>query len=345
VGKRKCVGLQQHTQLLRNGEFTALHEESELRGRLYPNNNDALTEQIQGYLNVVIRRRTEEDTPDDEVQVPDRPVRALIAPHSIDSGSVAAYAYQNLNPVTLSKISTIIVLHPHHCKIEFAKGRCLLSNAGILETPIGNLVVDDALRKEILGLSEQRFVTLKQAIDEQEHSGELQYPFIAHCLKLAHRLDEVAFLPIMVGDLKTTDEIAIGSMLRPILSRPSVLTIISTEFCHWGAQYKYQPCDPSMKIHEFITKLDRHAMECVRQQDPGALSSYILETGNTICGKHVLSLWLRAIWSSPADNVDNHDDYLAIDFVKYVQSKLCQSPADSSIGYAAAVATLKKAQG
>jgi len=322
-------------------------------GRLYSDDEDLLTEQIQGHLNEAIKNISSsvlpEDRPDDEIRVDDqsqvveRTVRALIVPHSLmadQSGSVAAYAYKHLNPITLSKIRTILILHPHHCNVQFAPGRCLLSNAGMLETPLGNLMVDDELRNEILGLSPERFYLMNQDIDEQEHSGEIQYPYLVHCLKLAHRLNDIAVLPVMVGNLKTMDEIAIGTLLRPVIGRPDVLTILSTDFCHWGSLYKYQPWDKSLPINDFIAKLDHHGMELIRLQEPGAFAAYLLETNNTICGRHALAVWLRAVWS-PGGRTGGTNSDLSIQFVKYAQSKICWSPADSSVSYAAAVVTLR----
>jgi hypothetical protein len=60
-----------------------------------------------------------------------------------------------------------------------------VSGASVLETPVGSLaVVADDLRREILGLS-HKFTVMEQGVDEREHSGETQYPYLAQTLKAA----------------------------------------------------------------------------------------------------------------------------------------------------------------
>lgn len=333
-------------------------------GRLYPDDEDALTLQLQEHLHEANQASLLTPTaPEDEKYLPsldDRPVRALMAPHSFHhceaARVVSAYAYKYLNPVSLRHVRTILVLHPHHFTVSdqpFAAGKCLLTNAVALETPLGHLTVDDHLRQEILSLSTDHFMLLSKGVDEQEHSGELQYIWIAHCLKLAFQLDTIRVLPIMMGDLKTTDEIEIGTLLARILHRPHVLTVISTEFCRWGRHHHaasaadtsrhpnkklyYQPWDPSMKPHEFIAKLDWHGLHLIRDLQAAAFASYLLETENNISGRHAIAVWLRAMAASA--NNDKDDNLLSVVCTKYAQSCACETPADASVSYAAVVAT------
>jgi len=343
-------------------------------GRLYDADHDKLSLRIQAHLNEAANYNQHEPNhknypegafPDDEVNpIPvivdtTRPIRALVAPHSFRQSRqariVTAFAYQHLNPVSLASIQTILVLHPHHfirnnskkeaAQQSFAPGVCLLSNARELETPLGNLTVDEALRQELLSLNTSnniRFQLMTREIDEQEHSGELQFIWLAHCLKLAFRLDSCRVLPVMLGDLKTSHEIEIGNLLRPIVNRPSVLTVISTEFCQWGRSYNYQPWDTSMKPHEFVAKLDWHGIRLVQNLNAGAFAAYLLETDNPISGRHALAVWMRAAAASALFNnsgEEEEDVPLSIVCTKYAQSFQCQTLNDWSVSYAAIVAT------
>jgi len=303
-------------------------------GKLYEPDEDALTLQMQTWLNDSLGNNQTSviNAPDDELQVIHRPIRMLLAPHSgSDSGHVAAYAYKYLNPVSLARIQTILLLHPHHCTVEFARSTCLLSNADVLETPVGDLTVDDPLRREILQLSPDKFMLSNQVIDETEQSAEVQFPWIAHALQLSHRTD-ITVLPMMMGDLKTTDEIEIGHLLRSIINRESVLTVISTEFCQWGARYSYTPWDTRMELDVFIRKINQDAMSMIENQDAGQFSAYLLDSDMKISGRRAISVWLRAIWHTQ----------LQIKFTKYSPSKICKTPEDYCTGYAAAVATVEE---
>ena len=67
----------------------------------------------------------------------------------------------------------------------------------VYETPLGSLKLD----KEILSKlkSTQQFRVMSRQIDEDEHSIEMQLPYLARVFQ--HRLDEVAFVPVLVGSL------------------------------------------------------------------------------------------------------------------------------------------------
>jgi hypothetical protein len=286
-------------------------------------------------------------------------LRAVICPHAgySYSGSTAAYSYRAIAeevgvsssssvgkedfPTRVSPIRTIVVLHPSHH--VYLKSTCAISNARIIETPCGVLLVNDELRNEILKINNhtanRTFQLMTQEEDEHEHSGEMQYPYLAHILSKISKT--ITVLPIMCGSLTTQDEIEYGKLLRPILNRPEVLTVISTDFCHWGRRFQYQPTSGNsrnrqqMKIHEYIAHLDRHGMDLIASQQPGEFAEYLKTTRNTICGRHAVAVWLRAMEvTSP-----NEKDDLNIQFLHYRQSSQVQSLQDSSVSYASAIVT------
>jgi predicted class III extradiol MEMO1 family dioxygenase len=121
---------------------------------------------------------------------------AMISPHAgfSFSGPTAGYAYRALadrveagksssssgddEAKVLPPLKRIIVLHPsHHVYLENAA----ISNATALETPLGNLAVDEELRASLLSEYGGKkgegglFRLMKQREDEEEHSGEMQY--------------------------------------------------------------------------------------------------------------------------------------------------------------------------
>jgi hypothetical protein len=257
--------------------------------------------------------------------------------------------------------------------------------------------VDTALRNEILRLlsvdKKHSFSVMTQEQDENEHSGEMQYPYIAHIIQQAEAilmakqtnstLQQITVTPIMCGSLSTADEIAYGTLLSEILDRPSVLSIVSTDFCHWGRRFGYQPTTTTtnhvqqlsstsgtsvtIPIYKMIEQLDRRGMDLIEAKEPGAFASYLRETNNTICGRHAVSVWLRSITTRTqnadveqlADNPKLSNEamnesiqstntfassllnHCTIRFIHYEQSSQSRTLSDSSVSYAAGIATIE----
>ena len=177
---------------------------------------------------------------------------------------------------------------------------------------------------------------MQKDVDEAEHSGEMQYPYIAKILNDSHKTESISVLPVMCGNLSTAKEAAYGKLLAPILARPEVLCVISTDFCHWGRRFRFQPTNnAAMPIHEFIQQLDHRGMQHISLQEPGAFARYLQETRNTICGRHAVQVWLHGVTTNDQDGKER----LEIEFVKYAQSSPAKSMQDSSVSYASAVAT------
>jgi AmmeMemoRadiSam system protein B len=90
---------------------------------------------------------------------------------------------------------------------------------------------------------------MSQSVDEAEHSGEMQLPYIHRLLQLAYpNQPESAYpprLPNMIGSTSPSTESALGHFLAPYIAEPSNLFIISSDFCHWGSRFGYTYYLPS----------------------------------------------------------------------------------------------------
>lgn len=216
-----------------------------------------------------------------------------------------------------------------------------------LETPLGNLKVDIDLREQLL--STGKFSTMRQGVDENEHSGEMQYPFIAKIIKdleeqnmSEHDNLEIKVLPIMVGSIKRRSEEDFGKLLAAFLSNEHIFTVISSDFCHWGDRFSYTPQptrganDAINEVYEYIEHLDRKGMDLITLQRPGAFADYLREYSNTICGRHPIAVWLNSV----VTNKESCKEILDVRFVKYAQSNKAVSTGDFSVSYASAVARL-----
>mmetsp|Transcript_46720 Transcript_46720/g.113852 ORF Transcript_46720/g.113852 Transcript_46720/m.113852 type:complete len:398 (-) Transcript_46720:1921-3114(-) len=311
----------------------------------------------------------------EECKEQEGPLRAVICPHAgfRYSGPTAAYSYVCLqqelsksyhhnrgngsNSSNSSAVRHILVLHPSH---HYYLNGCAVSGASKLETPIGDLQVSHDLRQEIFALNNSQeemgrkfpFTTMNQSIDEAEHSGEMQYPFIALALKNSGA--NATVLPIMCGNIDFTQETGYGKLLAPIINRPDVICVVSTDFCHYGRRFQYQP-EPStlplagsttaMEIYQYITELDHEGMEQIELQKPGGFADYLKRTKNTICGRHAIQTWLNGAvatsTSSGTESDGRNNSNLQVKFIKYAQSSQVRSPAiDSSVSYASATARL-----
>lgn len=263
------------------------------------------------------------------------PLRALIGPHAgySYSGPTAAWAYKALTQTLIkpgNNISTILVLHPsHHVHLD----GCAISNATVIETPIGNLKVNEALRADLLATNE--FTLMSHTTDENEHSGELHYPYIAKACMDAGAMTTIQILPIMVGSIGETKEEHFGKLLAATIARQDIISVISTDFCHWGSRFRYQPCGSGTEpIFQYISNLDHRGMSLIELQQPGAFAAYIRETKNSICGRHPVAVWLHATRHNKA--VGNEE--LQVKFIRYEQSSQVKSMQDSSVSYASALA-------
>jgi AmmeMemoRadiSam system protein B len=263
-------------------------------------------------------------------------LRGLVAPHAgySYSGPTAAFAYraliQALKAQSSSQTTTILVLHPSH---YFYLNGCAVSGATIIETPLGNLPVNQDLQEEVLE-SSSLFTTMKRDTDEKEHSGEMQYPYIVKACKDSGH-ENCMVLPIMVGSLDTKKEETYGKLLAPIIARPNIITVVSSDFCHWGSRFQYQPfLKDSANIFESIEEMDKTGMTHIELQEPGAFALYLKQTSNTICGRHPIGVWLQAVKHNKETNVESLD----VKFVRYAQSSQVRSKSDSSVSYASAVA-------
>lgn len=256
-------------------------------------------------------------------------IHAVIAPHAgfAYSGSTAAYAYSAINP---SRFSRVIVLGPSHH--VYLRDRCAVSDAHILDTPLGSLPVD---RDVVEGLLENddrsvRFIKMSSNMDEAEHSIEMHLPYIKHIFSGVN----VKVVPIVVGNLSEERERAFGRVLSSWIGDGETFFVISSDFCHWGTRFRYTRVERHTDyIWQGIESIDREGMRCIESGDHASFCSYQHRTENTICGRHPIGVMMSAL----AYCSSHSGREFTIRFVKYKQSSRCMSMSDSSVSYASAL--------
>ena len=184
-------------------------------GSWYEGDSKTLTESIKSFLDKASKFETSSL------------IKGLIVPHAgyFYSGPTAAYSYININP---NKYKRVFVLGPsHHSGFE----GCGLTKCSTIETPIGDIKVDREIVDKLKSL--KGFEEIDKETDEDEHSLEMQFPF----LKYMFGINNFTLIPIMVGFTNEVSEQYFGKILSEYYKQDENLYIISSDFCHWGTRF------------------------------------------------------------------------------------------------------------
>ncbi|CAH0475902.1 unnamed protein product [Peronospora belbahrii] len=282
-------------------------------GSWYSHDEQKLRDELSDWLKTAEDQSTEQKESN---------IRAIIVPHAgfRYSGLTAACAYYHL--LNLERLKRVFILGPSH---HFYLRGCAVSTAHEYETPLGNIVIDREINEKLVNSG--KFATMSMDVDEDEHSIEMHLPFI---YKIMNGRQFTA-VPILVGNTKSKMDEEYGKILAPYLENDENLFVISSDFCHWGPRFRYQPHDSTYgEIHEYIKYLDHQGMGFIERLDAEGFTKYLDETHNTICGRHPISLLLHSILASKKLKCK-------LKFVKYAQSSACMRRGDSSVSYASAI--------
>ncbi|OAF66240.1 Mediator of ErbB2-driven cell motility 1 [Intoshia linei] len=252
-------------------------------------------------------------------------VMAFITPHAglMYSGPTAGYSY---NCIDVYKKRKIFILGPLH---EGGSKELYLSKATHWETPIGNLAVDIKSTFYAELESTGKFHRLGLKSDENEHSLELQTPFLATLFK--DRID-VTIIPIIISCISASNLEIFGEIFKKYMADESCIFAISSDFCHWGERFGYQFYDNSQgQIFKSIENMDMMGMNIIKTLNPDAFIKYLEDSKNTICGREAITLMMKII------SILNIDNSWKIHFLKYQQSSQVTNFDDSSVSYISAV--------
>lgn len=146
-------------------------------------------------------------------------LKALIVPHAgyIYSGPVAARAYALLKPLR-DRIRRVVLLGPVH---RVPVRGLSLPEAQSFQTPLGNVPIDPSAGRELESL---RQVTTSRAAHAQEHSLEVQLPFLQYVL------GEFTLVPLAVGDATAAE---VAEVLERLWGGPETLIVVSSDLSHY----------------------------------------------------------------------------------------------------------------
>lgn len=260
--------------------------------------------------------------------------RILVAPHAgfAYSGNILANAYKSFDNTNIKRV---FIIGPSHHK--YFKGFVLTTACDVYKTPLGDFEIDVDVINELIETDTKMFRQMSLEIDEDEHSLEMQLPFL---YKVTNSLGhDVKLIPIIISSSNEEFETKLSKLLKPYFQDSNNAFIISSDFCHWGSRFQYtsytptgeladlveQPKDLELPIYQSIQALDLEAVKILESGDYRNFKDYLYLTENTICGAKPLSLLLLLLGGKKA-----------LQFNGYAQSSKVKSLSGSSVSYASA---------
>lgn len=144
----------------------------------------------------------------------------IIVPHAgyIFSGQTAAYGYS----LVKEKFDYVIVIGTSHYSRKYGLQTCLYDT---FKSPIGDVKSDVKLIKKLI--SKSRIIQDFPYAFLQEHSVEVQLPFILYKLK------DFKFIPFVVSDISVEDAKKAAEIIYGELKDKKVLVVISADLSHY----------------------------------------------------------------------------------------------------------------
>jgi len=168
--------------------------EPAVAGMFYPADSGELRRMIEGFL---------------AAAKPGPHPKAIIAPHAgtIYSGPIAASVYKRINPECISRV--VLIGPSHHVALRGLAA----SSAPAWRTPLGEVSV-----------ARPNFVPISDAAHAQEHSLEVQVPFLQVVL------GDFTLLPLVAGEASAEE---VAEVLEKCWGGPETLIVISSDLSHY----------------------------------------------------------------------------------------------------------------
>lgn len=193
----------------------------------------------------------------------------VISPHAgfVYSGPVAGHALSSITPK-----STYIILGPNHTGRGLPFG---LDPSDAWETPLGEVKINKDLAENIL--SNSRYIKKDSLCHAQEHSIEVQLPFLQYLNK------DFNFVPIVISSADGNAYKDIGSEIARTIKdiKNSVAIIASSDMTH------YEP-------HESAIKKDKIAIDKILALDIDGFLDTIERYNISMCGFAPIAVMMQA---------------------------------------------------
>lgn len=263
---------------------------SPIAGRWYPGSKEALSAELQRYLDRVT-----------EVSLSGK-LFGLIVPHAgyFYSGQIAAHAFKRICGKSYQRVVVLSPLHAPH------RGIILTSGHDAYRTPLGHVPVD---RVALSTLSEHLPITPIR--DDQEHSLEIELPFLQHCLK-----GDFSLVPLMLRAQDARQCEQLGSVLTAVFKETlqETLFIASTDLSHFFSAAKAKELDAAMLAR-------------IEAPDPAGVMALEDRGEGFACGRAAIATLLYAAMAAGS---------VRVSILKYGHSGEASGDSSSVVGYGAA---------
>ena len=279
---------------------------SPIAGKWYPGNAKQLAAEVDQYL--------------DSVQLPEikGEVLGVMAPHAgyLYSGLVAGYAFATLRGLSPDIVFILSPMHyPYFDKL-------MTSSHDAYSTPLGDIPVDHKILRELDGhLQEEIGIKLEKISGDEEHSLEIELPFLQRALKKPFSL-----VPIMIRDQSEHTSYGLAEAISKTISESnllvdkSIILVASTDLSHFFPQ-------------KTAVKLDSELLQRVERFDPVGVIRIEEEGKGYACGRGALAAVMWIAKNLGADKVT---------VLKHATSGDTSGEHERVVGYGAAVITRSK---
>jgi AmmeMemoRadiSam system protein B len=271
---------------------------SPIAGTWYPGNPDRLRATVATCI--------------DEANPPDLPgeVIGLVSPHAgyRYSGPVAGYAFKTVQGRHFDRVAVISPIH------QYYSYPILTSAHQAYRTPLGDIpLAEDILEQINARLSSEVNIPLSAIANDQEHSLEIELPFLQVALDGPFEL-----IPIMLRDQTRRLSKALGQTLAEVLKGDaSCLLVASSDLSHFF---------PESTAH----RLDHRVLDTLAEFSPARLFDLKDSGQGQACGLAPMAAVLWACEGLGADRVT---------LLNYDTSAASTGDASSVVGYGAAAIT------
>lgn len=267
---------------------------SPIAGLWYSADQQQLANQIRQYLDIA------------ELMPIAGRVVALIAPHAGHrySGRTAGHAYRAVLGKAFDAVCVVAPLHVYY------PAPVLTSAHASYATPLGDLPIDRASLEEVGRLLEEDSISLTALSNDDEHSLEIQLPFL-QCA-LAQPFD---LLPIMLRRKDYRMAHILGKALAKVLAGRNALLVASTDLSH------FHPLP-------IANQLDGEMLRQFQAFSPQGVLLAEEHGSGYACGAGAVAAVMEAAQALGAD---------AVQVVHYSTSAEETGDASSVVGYGAAV--------
>lgn len=269
---------------------------SPIAGTWYSSNPTALTTQIDGFL---------KDARDAELS---GRVIGMVVPHAGHrySGRTAGYAYHAVQGESRNLVAILSPLHAYY------PGTLITSAHRAYATPLGEVEIADEEMQRLEFLLTGRGMRLERILRDEEHSIEIQLPFLQRALTNQFRL-----LPLMIRTREEALLRQLAEALTLLLKEKNALLIASTDLSHFFPLEQAQILDAEM-------------LKRIKSFDPQAVLSAEESGSAAACGAAAIA---AVLWAARALGADTAS------ILHYSTSADTSGDATSVVGYGSAVLT------